>query len=189
MPLRPSAEGRATRRLGLVLSGGGARGLAHAGFLRALEHLGYRPGVIVGVSMGAVVGATYALNPRWYDDLIAMDTSGFPPLPDFSEPGMLHHFKNLRIAQKVISGMYFGWGIGQPAVDWGRGLLAHLTRDGRLEEGRVPVYASATDVTTGERVVIESADAGCRIHGPADEPVRFCRADVGRGRRHGRVAA
>jgi len=62
----------------LVLAGGGARGLAHAGVLRALHHYGYRPSAIVGVSMGAVVGATYALNPDWYGELLAMDTNGFP---------------------------------------------------------------------------------------------------------------
>lgn len=44
----------------LVLSGGGARGLSHAGVLRALIARGYIPSAVVGVSMGAVVGATYA---------------------------------------------------------------------------------------------------------------------------------
>jgi NTE family protein len=45
---------------GLVLSGGGARGLAHIGVLAALEKHGISPGVISGSSMGAVVGALYA---------------------------------------------------------------------------------------------------------------------------------
>jgi NTE family protein len=48
----------------LVLSGGGARGLSHAGVLRALIARGYIPSAVVGVSMGAVVGATYALNDK-----------------------------------------------------------------------------------------------------------------------------
>ena len=51
-----------TKSFGLVLGGGGARGMAHAGVLRALNHMGYYPAAITGVSMGAVVGATYALN-------------------------------------------------------------------------------------------------------------------------------
>jgi NTE family protein len=45
---------------GLVLSGGGARGLAHIGVIAALEKNGIFPGVISGSSMGAVVGALYA---------------------------------------------------------------------------------------------------------------------------------
>jgi predicted acylesterase/phospholipase RssA len=46
--------------LSLVLSGGGARGLAHIGVLRVLDSLGVRPGLVVGTSMGALVGALYA---------------------------------------------------------------------------------------------------------------------------------
>ncbi|MDH3222727.1 MAG: patatin-like phospholipase family protein, partial [Gemmatimonadota bacterium] len=44
----------------LVLSGGGARGIAHAGVVRALDSLGVDPRIVVGTSMGAVVGALYA---------------------------------------------------------------------------------------------------------------------------------
>lgn len=46
----------------LVLAGGGARGYAHAGVLRALEFHGMRPSALVGVSMGAIVAVTYALR-------------------------------------------------------------------------------------------------------------------------------
>ncbi len=45
---------------GIVLSGGGARGLAHIGVLAALEDHGISPGIISGSSMGAVVGTLYA---------------------------------------------------------------------------------------------------------------------------------
>jgi len=44
----------------LVLSGGGARGLAHIGVLRVLDSLGIRPRTVVGTSMGALIGAMYA---------------------------------------------------------------------------------------------------------------------------------
>ncbi|HEC63336.1 MAG TPA: patatin-like phospholipase family protein [Candidatus Acetothermia bacterium] len=45
---------------GVALGGGGARGLAHAGFLLALEEAGLAPQVVAGTSMGAVVGGLYA---------------------------------------------------------------------------------------------------------------------------------
>lgn len=45
---------------GLVLSGGGARGLAHIGVIAALAKHGIHPGIISGSSMGAIVGALYA---------------------------------------------------------------------------------------------------------------------------------
>ena len=44
----------------LVLSGGGAKGLAHIGVIRVLDSLGIRPDLIVGTSMGAAIGALYA---------------------------------------------------------------------------------------------------------------------------------
>jgi len=47
----------------LVLGGGGARGLAHIGALRALEEAGFVPNAIVGVSIGALFGALYAQRP------------------------------------------------------------------------------------------------------------------------------
>lgn len=154
-------------RVGIVLSGGGARGFAHVGALRALDHLGIRPDVIVGVSMGAIVGATYALNDRWYEALIGMDISGFPPLPDFSTPGMINYVRNLRVAQKAITGMYFGWGVGQPTADWGRAILSELTLNLPLDAGRIPVFATATDIVSGERIVFESGPAADALYASA----------------------
>ena len=48
------------KKLGLVLGSGGARGVAHIGFLKALEDAGIKPDYISGCSMGAVVGGCYA---------------------------------------------------------------------------------------------------------------------------------
>ena len=46
--------------IGLVLSGGGARGFAHIGALKALEESGIKPDIISGVSAGAIIGVLYA---------------------------------------------------------------------------------------------------------------------------------
>jgi len=61
-PARP----RSRKPWGLVLMGGGARGLAHIGVLQVLDDAGLVPGVIAGTSMGAIVGALYAsgMTPR-----------------------------------------------------------------------------------------------------------------------------
>src|SRR6266568_169724 len=55
-----AAPGEVRARFGLALSGGGARGLAHIGVLKALEELRVPVDVIAGTSMGAVVGGLYA---------------------------------------------------------------------------------------------------------------------------------
>lgn len=49
-------------KIGLVLSGGGAKGMAHVGVLKAMEKAGIKPDYITGTSMGAVVGGLYSLG-------------------------------------------------------------------------------------------------------------------------------
>ncbi|WP_230981263.1 patatin-like phospholipase family protein [Echinicola salinicaeni] len=53
---------KAPPKIGLVLSGGGAKGIAHVGVLKAMEKAGIRPDYIVGTSMGAVIGGLYAIG-------------------------------------------------------------------------------------------------------------------------------
>lgn len=165
-PAAPRAETRQTapgskrhKSFALVLSGGGARGLSHAGVLRALIARGYVPSAIVGVSMGAIVGSTYALNDDWYDALVGMDTSGFPATPDFRVPGLRAKARSLWIALLAARDMYFGWGIGARTETWGRNVLTHLTKHKNLEDGRIPVFVCATDMLTGARVVFDRGRA------------------------------
>lgn len=49
-------------KIGLVLSGGGARGFAHIGALKVLEEIGIKPDYITGTSMGSIIGALYAIG-------------------------------------------------------------------------------------------------------------------------------
>ena len=49
-----------TYKLGLALSGGGAKGFAHIGVFKLLEECGLMPDVIVGTSVGALMGALFA---------------------------------------------------------------------------------------------------------------------------------
>jgi NTE family protein len=56
----PEPSNRDRRRVGVVLGGGAARGWAHVGVLRELERAGFRPDLVCGTSIGALVGAAYA---------------------------------------------------------------------------------------------------------------------------------
>ncbi len=58
--LRQSKTASAQPRIGVVLSGGGAKGVAHIGVLRVLEKAGIPIDVITGTSMGSIVGGLYA---------------------------------------------------------------------------------------------------------------------------------
>ncbi len=56
--------------IGLVLSGGGIRGVAHIGAIKALEEYGIYPTHISGVSAGAIVGSLYAYGYNWSEILL-----------------------------------------------------------------------------------------------------------------------
>ena len=49
-------------KVGLVLSGGGAKGIAHIGVLKAMEEAGLTPDYITGTSMGSIVGGLYSIG-------------------------------------------------------------------------------------------------------------------------------
>ena len=49
-----------TPKIGLVLSGGGAKGLAHIGVLKVIDSLGIKIDYVAGTSMGSIIGALYA---------------------------------------------------------------------------------------------------------------------------------
>jgi len=55
-----AADVTASRRIGLVLGGGGLKGFAHIGVIRALEEHGIRPALFAGTSIGALIAAAYA---------------------------------------------------------------------------------------------------------------------------------
>lgn len=53
-------------KVGLALGGGGARGLAHIGVLKVLEKENIPIDLITGTSMGAIIGAVYALKKKYF---------------------------------------------------------------------------------------------------------------------------
>jgi len=153
---------------GLVLAGGGARGFAHVGVLRALEEDGLRPSALVGVSMGAVVAATYAAREDWYDALVAVDTSDFPPPlhgdSDGEGPALLKRAVGyVHTAWNMIT----GWGAPPSVVETGRGILTSLLGSTPLEAGRTQVAVCATDLVTGRRVTMHTGSATDAVYASA----------------------
>lgn len=153
-------------RLGLVLCGGAVRGFAHAGVLRALEAAGIRPQVLVGVSMGAIVAATRALNPGWYAALRGLQERP-PPLPTLDPGARPGPLGRLLLAQRTLAHMFTGWGVGEEAVGWARQTLQELTLGRRLEEARPAVIVTATDLETGRRVALREGPASEALYASA----------------------
>ena len=81
--------------LGLVLSGGGMRGVAHVGVIKALEESGLIPSMISGTSAGSVIGALYAGGHGWEEILEFFHKTSFFTLSKYAvgKPGLFDSSK------------------------------------------------------------------------------------------------
>lgn len=77
--------------IGLVLSGGGVRGIAHIGVIKALEEYGIYPSYIAGTSAGAIVGGMYAGGCSWQEILDFFKTTEIFSIKKYAKnkPGFL----------------------------------------------------------------------------------------------------
>ncbi len=161
-PVASERSGEPHRPFALVLAGGGARGFAHVGVLRALEAQGLYPGAIVGVSMGAITAVTYGLRQDWYQALLEVDIREFPgPVrrPAGEKVTLSERLRGMAAYAGALHHVVFGWGIGVPALGAGKTALRTLMRGHTLEETRIPVLVSTTDLLSGERHVLRAGDA------------------------------
>jgi NTE family protein len=154
-----SVAATAHRPFALVLAGGGARGLAHAGVLRALEHEGLAPAAIVGVSMGAIVGATYVLNPDWYRALLAADIASIPGIAHETGDQRATRLRAILASGRALRHLLLRWGALTPARPAIEAVLETLTLGKRIEDARIPFAAVATDLASGQRAVLQSGRA------------------------------
>ena len=97
-------QGSTQPKIGLALGGGGAKGWSHIGVINALEHLGIRPTIIAGTSMGALVGAAYASDrlaklEKWARPMTWKDVIGYLDI-SISGGGFIHGEKLLDEMQK-----------------------------------------------------------------------------------------
>ena len=108
--------------------------------------------------MGALVAAAYALRSDWFDAVITLDTSDFPPA---GQRGRLRGAQEARVRAtigrvRVAWNMVTGWGAPERSVEAGQEQLKALFGDARLEDGRIPVVACASDLFSGARVELST---------------------------------
>jgi NTE family protein len=171
-------------RVGLVLSGGGARGLAHVGVLQALEELRIPVDAIAGTSMGAVVGGLYAsgMTAGEIDELMrSFDWSA--AFRDRPARNTLN-FRRKQDDREFL--VRFPLGIQGASLRVPRGLIQgqRLTQTLRIEtmpvaavedfdELPTPFRAVAADLETGERVVLERGDLTAAMRASMSAPGVF----------------
>ena len=173
--------------LALVLSGGGARGLAHIGVLRVLDSLGVQPTMIVGTSMGALVGALYAggLSGREIDSLTRAlpfeslfrryESIAFLTVGDFTTPftvlppTFVLEFRGdrLRLQSPVAREPKINALLNQLLLD------ANLTAAGDFDRLPRRFRAIATDTRTRSAVVLGDGDLAEAVRASIAIPVVF----------------
>jgi NTE family protein len=156
-------------RVALVLAGGGAKGAAHIGVLRVLEELRVPVDCIVGTSMGALVGATYATGMRpaeIQDRVLAIDwerTVGGQGrrdrMPIKRKLATLTYTLPLEVGMNK-SGIRMPGGliVTQEIEQFIRTLVAPFRYTSDFDELPIPFRAIATDMVAGEVVVLGAGD-------------------------------
>ncbi|UCE67463.1 MAG: BamA/TamA family outer membrane protein [Candidatus Zixiibacteriota bacterium] len=176
--------------IGLVLSGGGARGLAHIGVLKVLESENIDIRIIAGVSMGGVVGGLYSAGYRPEEiEQIALRVNWlelFSPNP--LRGSLLATQKGLP-EKSLITIRFSDWRPVIPgAITSGQNLSQFLeklaTRAGirssvSFDYLDPPIRIVCTDLSTGEEVVISSGNLAEAMRATLAAPVAFTPVDIG----------
>lgn len=164
----------------LVLSGGGARGLAHIGVLEALEYLRKSrdinippPSLIVGCSMGAIVGALYAggMTPGEMKSFLGkdFDVTNYLSGPEKPAPwGFIN--KAFKIGRSIHNAFAAN---GLDSGDRLQELLEELTSNRHIGQTDIPFFCNATDLKTGEEVVLEEGPLATAVRASASFPGVF----------------
>lgn len=136
-------------KLGIALSGGGARGIIHIGVLKALDDAGIKPACISGTSMGAIVGGLYAggVSPEAMLKLI----SGRSFLKMFSLKPSFSGLLEMKYLKTVLQD--------------------HLPE--RFDQLDIPFYACATNLSKHERVLFSEGPLYRAIIASASIPLLF----------------
>jgi len=167
--------------IGLALGGGGARGLAHIGVIRVLEQEGIHVDLLVGTSIGALVGGAYAsgMGPDEMEDRV----NEYLNSPEFQSSAMkafdtAHTQEDLDLTKKIQS--YFKNRFFLIQAMFKPGILSNedfqttinfFIPDIQIEETRLPFRAVATDLLSGEQIVFSKGSlrqavmASCAVPG------------------------
>lgn len=144
-------------RIGIALSGGGARGFAHVGALKAITEAGIKPDVIAGVSAGSVVAVLYAAGLPFHRMMKIFSRSKFRDFCEFKLRGgglfRIDKFKNH--IRKAIPGYE------------------------NIQDLPIPTYICATDLDNGREVAFTEGDIFERMIASCSIPLIFQPVEIG----------
>lgn len=154
-------------KVGLVLSGGGAKGFAHIGVLKVIDSLGIRVDYVAGTSMGAIIGSLYASGYSGkqldsifkgvdFDNLIADNIPRSAQSTyerEISERyAVTLPFDHLKV--KLPSAL----SRGQNTFNLLTKLMLHVSYQNDFSKLPIPFFCIATNVETGQQVVLDKGN-------------------------------
>ncbi|BAX81716.1 patatin-like phospholipase family protein [Labilibaculum antarcticum] len=151
-------------KIGLVLSGGGAKGFAHVGVLKIIDELGIPIDYIAGTSMGALIGGFYAigysavdiekiiLNQNWEDLLSDNVSRNFVPI--YEKKDFERYILSFPIKPKGIE-LPSGIVEGQNVLNLFERLTIDFHDETDFKKLPIPFLCIATDLETGKAVVLD----------------------------------
>jgi len=159
-----SAKDNTPPKVGLVLSGGGAKGLAHIGTLKVLEEAGVQIDYIGGTSMGAIVGALYASGYSAHQlDSIFKSTDFTDLIQDNVPRGAKTFYEKEDSERYALSLPFENFKVSFPqAISGGQNiynllvqLLFHVKDVQDFGKLPIPFLCVATNVETGEEILLD----------------------------------
>lgn len=185
-------DGEANHRpkIGLALSGGGARGSAHIGVLQALEELGVPVDYIAGTSMGAIIGGMYAsgYSAAEIEEILgAMDWEhAMQDRPDRVDRTM----RTKELESQFLIPLRLGFNKGEFQMPLGliegqhldqvfREILMPVVGVHDFDELPIPFRAIATDLVTGEEVILSKGSLPDSLRASMSVPGVFAPVSIG----------
>ena len=189
-PLALLAAEKPQPKIGLVLSGGAARGLAHVGVLKALEEQGIHIDAIAGTSMGAVIGGLYAsgykideleklaLSIDWQEALSDSPAREDIPFRRKQDDRDFLVRQKLSFRDDGSLGLPLGVIQGQNLSLLLESLLAHSSDVRDFDKLPIPFRAVATDIVSGEKVVFRKGHLPQVIRASMSIPAVFAPVEI-----------
>ena len=170
-------------KLCLVLGGGGARGLAHLGVLRVLEREGIGVDCVIGTSVGAVVGACYAVNPDALSE--TRRALAYFNSEAFSGNAFKKVFlKSEDVEQNFLSSLFssikksyvFSNLLRKKAIFPGEKLyevISDLVPDKEFSDTKIPLAVPVLDIQSGEEVILTEGSLRSAVYASCSLPGFF----------------
>ncbi|MGO2103763.1 MAG: patatin-like phospholipase family protein, partial [Psychroflexus halocasei] len=168
-------------RVGLVLSGGGAKGLAHIGVIKKIEEAGIRIDEIGGTSMGAIIGGLYAAGYTTHQLDSVFRQMNFKKLiqDDFPRESKTYFEKkqSVRYAIRLNFDDFkptipSGISKGQNIYNLLAQLTAHIQKE-KFDELPIPFYCIVTNVETGQAEILTQGRLAVAMAASGSIPTLF----------------